>query len=599
MSELVVDKKHKFIDLSLLRRKGKKGFSIGPLALSLMLFSGCGKTDELQNDTKVLNTDTTSVSDTIDYGIEESNYTAFNDNKEQIEIVEHKPTEIVKIPHDFYTIVMDDGSVYHDKEISYGDLAKVTSVKIFMYGDTDYSLLNYMPKLEAITFFEKDNNCKIRGLDGSRLPRGIDISFYHNGSQASSSFDYERFPFLADVENISRLQVGDLSSYDLSSSYINSIKAEELFIYVDGYCNFKNLDFRNISTLILIGEPYNIAMYVSKDDINKLRSSSINVKIIDNNGLDITDEVLEISDKIDSIYSSLEINSTDSDIEKLDKILTYVLSEYTYDPQVKDNNSTDVNNGELISSFYTGGILYAAMEKDTQICGNFASMTFALCKRAGLDNFFLASEDHSWNAVQVGDYYYYVDSTWLDGCNITIENHKIVETLGGSTETITYESKTSEELFKEDSDNIKSGLSWYLEDPTSHPDKEHHHDLKIEPYDFEIVDVPDDVRNKELGIMVEDSEEQLNTEQVPETTSQTTETTLDNVQDLTDKKFKVTLNGKTYIIGAAALFGILSSIGIGVLVHKKREKDRRRREQLRRQLSSFDNDFPDFHSRRF
>ena len=103
------------------------------------------------------------------------------------------------------------------------------------------------------------------------------------------------------------------------------------------------------------------------------------------------------------------------------------------------------------------------------------------------------------------------------------------------------------------------------------------HNLVIEPVGLELVDIPDDVRNRELGIMVEESTTEATTEE------QTTLTAVNTSEDMSNKKFKVTFNGKTYIIGAAALFGILSAVGIGSLVHKekkRKEEIRRRRREL-------------------
>ena len=62
----------------------------------------------------------------------------------------------------------------------------------------------------------------------------------------------------------------------------------------------------------------------------------------------------------------------------MNKILIYVLENCIYDPDVKNNTSDD------ILSFYEGGKLYGALEKDTQICGNYSALVCALCKRVNL-----------------------------------------------------------------------------------------------------------------------------------------------------------------------------------------------------------------------
>ena len=573
---IMFDNTHKKIDVSKINKNRRKlNVSVGSILLSLTLLSGCGKADKLNNN----EVDNIETSQSITYVEEETDAVDLEESTEKIEIVEHDLNEKLKLPDGFNMIEMNDGSYYHENEISYADLKRVSSLMITATRDTDYSLLNYMTSLKGLSIYEKDNNCKITGVDGSRF-NNLEVDFNFFGASGEYSFNEEKYSFLKDVDNISELKIGRRNiSYDLSDSFLDKLNIDTLYVSIGPGTNIQDLDLKNVKNLYIVGYPYDIAMYVSKDDILKIENKGINLSFISDvdDGKDIRNEVIELSDRIDSIYNGLGINEKDDSMEKLDSILEYVLNEYDYDPEVKSNNERGIVDYDLTNSFYEEGELYAALERDTQICGNYAAMTRALCKRAGLDCYYLSSLDHAWNAIEIGDYYYYVDSTWLDGNTIHFENHVIDKS--NSVETITYETKKAEDLFREDNDEFKAKLKWYLEDPTDYPEMKYNssHNLVIEPVGLELVDVPDDVRNIELGIMVEESTTEATTEE------QTTTTTINTSEDVSNKKFKVTFNGKTYIIGAAALFGILSAVGIGSLVHKekkRKEEIRRRRREL-------------------
>ena len=65
----------------------------------------------------------------------------------------------------------------------------------------------------------------------------------------------------------------------------------------------------------------------------------------------------------------------------------------------------------------------------------------------------------------------------------------------------------------------------------------------------------------------------------------------EKVDDFTHKKFEITLkNKKTFIISGAALIGILS--GLGIAVHVKNKKERKRLEEIRK--NSMQNNYPSF-----
>ena len=80
---------------------------------------------------------------------------------------------------------------------------------------------------------------------------------------------------------------------------------------------------------------------------------------------------------------------------------------------------------------------------DTAICGNYTAMVEALSDRLGnpKDSFYMTSNTHAWNLMNIDGELYYVDSTWLD-------NFELVST-----------------------SKIRSGdgeqVSWYMESPNT------------------------------------------------------------------------------------------------------------------------------------
>ena len=122
----------------------------------------------------------------------------------------------------------------------------------------------------------------------------------------------------------------------------------------------------------------------------------------------------QIDAKLDNIISTLNINENSTNQEKLDAIIMYALKHFRYDPTVDSMSSYDPNREATIKSFYEDGYLYGALERDTQLCGNYAAFITAIANRIGLESYMMMSDVHCWNLVKVDGDYYYVDTTWMD-----------------------------------------------------------------------------------------------------------------------------------------------------------------------------------------
>lgn len=212
-----------------------------------------------------------------------------------------------------------------------------------------------------------------------------------------------------------------------------------------------DIDFKKLSQLeeleIASTEPYNIAIWLNLDEYKTLKKN--NVKITFEEGIE--NKYLEISGKLEKIITKLNINKDNTDKEKYNKILIYILDNLQYDDDVKklsENRNDDFY--KLISTFYEDGMLYAALEKKSQICGNYSALFEALCDRIYTpeQSYMLKSETHAWNIIKLDGISYYVDATWLDDQHIIV-NDKCIKV----TEAI--------------EQGLSRYLYWYLEKPES------------------------------------------------------------------------------------------------------------------------------------
>ena len=579
--EFQTNSNHKKIDLRNIdvSKKKRLPIQIGAVVLSLALLSGCGKTstDSFENESSFNNE--TTVSDSVDVTADNSLPDGFTieGEKDSFTIVEHQPNEEITISSYLYGVEFDDGRVVSGRTYTYDDLAHISSCYIIVQDDGDYDYLNYMTGLKNLSITDLSSGDRFKNIDGSRFPSGISIDIttpYHIGI-----FDEEHFGFLKDISSIDTLTLGsENTSLNMDSSYIQSLRnVHNLKLGLDLNSNFQYSDLTYLDSLEFLSKPYDTAMYFSNEMIEELEGAGVKVQA------DNMARLREINQKIREIALGLNILEDADDQTKLNGVLTYVLNALTYDPEVKaiiaETGSGDDNKSK---EFYRDGHLTAAFEDPTQICGNYAALTYVLCREVGLDVYNLTSYNHGWNAVKVGDYYYYVDSTWLDGVTI---NHSIAhreDTENGYSIVYEFISQPAEEIFTEGNQEIINQLPWYMEDPTDfgdvENDKESHDPISV-PVGLELVPIPREESSVELENMIEDTS--LDDSNIEE-----------DIEDISDKKVKITIDGKVFIIGGAALVGILSALGVGVLIHKKKEK--KRLERLRRQ--NYYNDFSSFGS---
>lgn len=118
------------------------------------------------------------------------------------------------------------------------------------------------------------------------------------------------------------------------------------------------------------------------------------------------EELLSIH--INEVLDQLNIEKLPSEYEKVTAIYNYICDNITYDYE----NLYD----ETYLLKYSA---YAAMVNKTAVCQGYATLFYAMAEQSGLDARVITGQsngvNHAWNIVKIGDYYYYLDSTWDAG----------------------------------------------------------------------------------------------------------------------------------------------------------------------------------------
>ncbi|MGM9877731.1 MAG: transglutaminase-like domain-containing protein, partial [Bacilli bacterium] len=473
--------------------------------------------------------------------------------------------------------------------ITTSDLENLTT--LYVSTDDDVSFLKYCTNLEYLslkcnTYEGIENLANIPSFDKLKS-----VSFSCSGGPISK----EQVSFLINSPNISYICLNNSTNFkDGVLSSIKGLDTIELTAGLDNSYNTNLDDLVNIKSLknLIINSylvmPLNLAISLDTNTYNTLKNNGVNIDFGDNKYFSIVYEktfeqlFLEINTELDNIIKSLDIDENSSDIEKYNKVLLYVIENLSYDPNI----SQKIKDGENFThedhlEFYDIGALQGALMNDTAICGNYTALLSALCKRVGLESYYVSghlpgsSYGHAWNLIKIGDEYYYADSTAFDSEGIieTIvvdEDGNILdetdEAYSYSDCIITTVGRDVESKKKAMEDGTISKYSQYLIDLETEDRVE-----ESIPIDFEN-GKPKYLQGDTSSNISEDTEEtglfidNLNIE---------TSSNIDNIStsdetaiDITDKKFKINLAGKVVMISAPILIGALSVLG---LAHKKKK----------------------------
>ena len=306
------------------------------------------------------------------------------------------------------------GFLFYCKNLE--DLTIVSHIK----GETVFT---YMPLIASVKKFTLDS----------------EIEYY---TKDTIEDIFSNMPYIEDltIENQAVFEPGVLES-------LKQLKRLEINPSTNCDIDFKKLDHLE-ELKIDTEEPYDIAIWFNTEEYNHLKENG--VKIIFNDGVE--EEYLKIAQELEGIVESLNINENSTDDEVLNEVLKYATTHYQYDEDVSESliNGTPRKEGKESASFYKGGWLYGALERDTQICGNYAAFVEAMYDRLyePEKSYMLLSHNHCWNSIDFDGKRYYVDSTWFDGNEYQYGDTYI----------------TSEEALSQD---LGRFIHWYKEDPNS------------------------------------------------------------------------------------------------------------------------------------
>lgn len=451
---------------------------------------------------------------------------------------------------------------FDDGPITVGDLKSITDyliIKVDPSKDLDISWLNYCENLKiasVISYGPVENEfASVKGLKSLES-----ISIFCIGYD---TLDEEGFAFLRNCPNLKTITVNGMAIDNDFLESLPSVETLEVFVQNDlelelDYSRLTHLKALDFTTT----KPYDIAVNFSSRDYDLLVSSGVSVEG------DYLEEAMTVSKELDSITDSLPITDDMTDEEKLDQVLIYVLERLSYDKEISDAIKSGTDHDALTKSFYEKGALYGALAKDSSICGNYSALVDALLYRLGMKSAIVVNDDHAWNLVQVEGEYYYVDSTFLDAEMTWTEGTPVEEILPDGRKVISY-SYTNVNA----ADAIREGktddLTYRMFDPTVEIDV-HHEDGQYPSY-IEVAPLTKETTPETFPNLVPiKSKEEVENERKEQTQEE-------KAEDITDKKFKIHLGTKEYIIGGGVLVGLAAGAGAAILVKKKKEEEKRRR----------------------
>lgn len=373
-----------------MKRNIKKRVLIG--ILPIFLLTGCNKNNNNEqikmDSTKVTSTDANDevMKNCMKFDFYSSIYTANNNEYD----VNKKDTDIVEIPEDYRLSVLYYLGKNKEDKVTVGDLKKMTSLYIAVT-DQDLSWLNYcsnLKELELIFAYKIDSAKNIEVLPSlnhlvinNLTPNPIELS--------NESFDF--------VYNVDNLELSGSIIYSAKDLEKKGVKNLSVIGNIFNTVNYKDLCFLDkLDVDVTDYSPYDTAIYFTKEDQDYLIKNGVEVNV--------GSKVQEIDKKLEEINKSIDIKETDSDREKYEKIVIYIIKKLHYP-----------KNPENLSGYYEGGNLYSALEGDGEaICGNYSSLVQALCVRNNIETYTVISNDHVWNIVNIDNVYYYSDITNMD-----------------------------------------------------------------------------------------------------------------------------------------------------------------------------------------
>ena len=98
------------------------------------------------------------------------------------------------------------------------------------------------------------------------------------------------------------------------------------------------------------------------------------------------------------------------EITQIRKIHDYIINTTKYD----NAKAEAIKNGTELPTTYDSQTAFGALVQHMAICGGYSDAMAIALNRLGIQNYKVASDNHVWNVVKLGDYWYHLDLTWDD-----------------------------------------------------------------------------------------------------------------------------------------------------------------------------------------
>lgn len=359
---------------------------------------------------------------------------SYSDGKELIEYEPLKNNEIISsrvnleyLPY----LVAKYGENYDFSDIG------LNNEDVFYYTDDDISskldYLTVFSRLKCITFrtefLDEINNLPC-------LPSVKEICIEHDYfSSKFASVLKDCFP------NLETIKFNDNCTLEPNSlEQITQLKYIKLNLDQNCDIDFSKLTF--LDELEISGEVYSFAISFNYNEYMDLINNGVNVKF---ESEEIKRKYIDVSKRVLNIINELNIDDSLTFDEKMRKIVSYILQNYSYDLSFSDES-----NEIPTSDFYQDGILYGIFFKEQQICGNYAALLEACLDiiMPAETSYMTISDNHAWNTINYNGENYYIDTTWLDS-QYYCYGSKIVP-LGE---------------YLEIEEELPSHINWYFESP--------------------------------------------------------------------------------------------------------------------------------------
>ena len=492
--QLEINNKHKKANLSKINKRNKVFTSLMALALSINLYSGISI---------INNKEETQSDDNISYEDIIKNDTELNNLISSLVY----DNNIVNVPNKFIeplSNIINSNKGYLTNE----DLENIKSLNISSQSVQDKQellWLNYCKNLSKLTIKTKDDS-KLEYI--SILPNLSEVYLYNYGD-VNQTLEINNTKFLHSP-NLKYLKIENFNIEKGLLESLTQLETLDISSTYDEYLVNYNFDFSKMTNLkkLIINNVYSLVLHLDNKEIKYLIDKGI--QIVDENGNDKSNELININTQIDEIVSSLPLKKNSDDLEKIDEIIAYTINRLNYDETIEQQSKAGKVDIEYARSFYDNGYLHGALDSSNAICGNYSALISVLCDRLNLKSHLQISPAHAWNLVIIDDNPYMVDSTLIDT----------------NTKGFTL-------------NDFEEG-KMYLKTATTEND-----------YMHTAVNLSELLTIEEL-----ESPITINT----------------NSNDITNKIYKLSIHEKTYIVSSAALIGILMGFGYSIKINKKNQE---------------------------